>query len=141
MPLAIGPYTDASMQRSSADGRIGAHDPIIAGALTNADAPMLAAHCTGPDCCGTSPHPICFHCKRQPPHVPFSLAQYERHTRRTQSKGNGKHVYCQICCPPLNPLTSKKRCSICGNQDLSDTQKRKNADERRCKECRNAGAA
>ena len=101
---------------------------------------LIAAPC-GPDCCGNTPHPICFNCKRQPPHVSFSLAQYERHTRRTQSKGNGKHVYCQICCPPLNPLTSKKKCSICGNQDLSDTQKRKNADERRCKECRNAGAA
>ena len=120
----------------------GVHGAMPVELVSNAAVRLLkstpAAPCAGRSCCGFTDKPTCFHCKRQWPQVSFSPIQVRRHTLRFQNKREGqgrpKHVSCQTCCPPLGPQF-KKHCSVCGSNDLSDSQKRQPAPTRKCRAC------
>ena len=94
--------------------------------------------CLGQLCCGRESVPVCFFCGRRYPLVTFSASQTNRWLTYRRSPhlktDHARHVGCQSCFPSQT-ANEWKRCSICGSYELSDTQKSKPKDERKCILC------
>ena len=94
--------------------------------------------CTGQRCCGGQSVPLCFYCQRRYPLVKFSASQTNRWLtyRRAPhlTTDHARHVGCQSCFPSQT-ANEWKRCRICSSYELSDTQKSKPKDERKCILC------
>ena len=94
--------------------------------------------CLGQLCCGRESVPVCFFCGRRYPLVTFSSSQTNRWLTYRRSPhlktAHARHVGCQSCFPSQT-ANEWKRCSKCSSYELSDTQKSKPKDERKCILC------